>query len=48
MEEITAEIKCISCGSTEDLFKLQDDEGFICRECLFSQYDLSEVEQDDM
>ena len=37
--------KCKSCSSTEDLFKLQDNEGFICRECLFSQYDLSESEE---
>ena len=37
--------ECISCKSKEDLFRLQDDEGFICRECLFRQYDLSEVEK---
>jgi len=43
MKEITNE-KCISCGSTEDLFKLEADEGFICRECLYRQYDLSEKE----
>ena len=39
------EEKCITCNSREDLFKLQDNEGFICRECLFNQYDLSESEE---
>jgi len=31
--------KCISCGGKDDLFRLQYNEGYICRECLFRQYD---------
>ena len=34
--------KCISCKAKDDLFKLQDDEGYICRECLFRQYDFTD------
>jgi len=45
MEQKINTEECISCKSKEDLFRLQDDEGFICRECLFRQYDLSEVEK---
>jgi DNA-directed RNA polymerase subunit RPC12/RpoP len=26
---------CVNCGSDEDLFKLEDDEGFVCRECIY-------------
>ena len=44
------EEKCISCNAIDDLFKLQDNEGYICRECLFRQYDFTdnrELEQND-
>ena len=37
--------QCIHCQSKDDLFKLEADEGYICRECLFRQYDFSKVNE---
>ena len=45
MEEQIKQDECKSCKATDDLFKLQDNEGYICRECLFRQYDFTETEE---